>query len=118
MRVYDDAQIEKFNELFEAGDIDGIHAAFDKSVFSIVDGQHRLNGLYWAWEKDEEFNADVPVMLFYGLRYAEEAALFDDINTNQRKLPKALIEVTKVYTEEGDGIQLFPSTTDALENSH
>lgn len=103
VRVYDEAQVKRFNQLFEAGEIEKIHAEFGRSVFSIVDGQHRLNGLYWAWENDEEFSADVPVMLFYGLKYAEEAALFDDINTNQRKLPKALIEVTKVYTEEGDG---------------
>lgn len=102
-RVYTDNDVKRFIQLFEAADIAGLKATFGKSVFSIVDGQHRMNGLYWAWEKDEEFNTDVPVMIFFGLKYAEEARLFDDINTNQRKLPKALIEVTKVYTEEGDG---------------
>lgn len=103
IRVYDLEKQERFNQLFNAGDIAGIHAEFERSAFSIVDGQHRLNGLYTAWAEDPHFNADVPVMMFYGLTYAEEAALFDDINTNQRKLPKALIEVTQVYTKEGEG---------------
>lgn len=102
VRVYDEADQKDFDRLFNAGDVEGILRKFGPSVFSIVDGQHRLNGLYDAWKRDKEFNAEVPVMLFYGLNYTEEAALFDDINTNQRKLPKALIEVTKVYTEQGD----------------
>lgn len=101
-RVYKPADIDRFNELFNAGDIDGIHREFTKSAFSIVDGQHRMGGLYQAWEKNPGFNADVPVMIFYGLDYAEEAALFDDINTNQRKLPKALIEATKLHVESRD----------------
>lgn len=91
----------RFNKLFNEGDIAGIHAAFDKAVFSIVDGQHRAGGLAWAWDNVEGFNATVPVMLFYGLGYADEAHLFDDINTNQRKLPKALIEATNVHVEAG-----------------
>jgi len=36
-----------------------------------------------------------PVMLYFGLTYEQEAELFDTINSTQRKLPKALIEVTK-----------------------
>jgi hypothetical protein len=61
-----------------------------------------MGGLFWAWENLEEFNADVPLMVYYGLHYTEEANLFDDINTSQRKLPKALIEATKVHMEAGD----------------
>ena len=102
VRVYSEKERERFNELFNAGDIYQIHEEFGKSVFSIVDGQHRMGGLYWAWEREEDFNPDVPVMLYYGLRYADEATLFDDINTNQRKLPKALIEATKVHMESGE----------------
>lgn len=101
-RVYSPEDVEKFNELFNAGDISGIKAAFTKSAFSIVDGQHRLGGLYYAWTNFEDFHADVPVMIYYGLGYSEEAGLFDDINSNQRKLPKALIEATKQHMEAGD----------------
>lgn len=102
VRVYNDKQRARFNFLFDRGDIAKIHQEFGKSVFSVIDGQHRMGGLYWAWERYEDFNPDVPVMLYYGLRYADEATLFDDINTNQRKLPKALIEATKVHMEAGE----------------
>lgn len=100
-RIYNPTDQVKFNKLFAAGDMRGIHKEFGPSAFSIVDGQHRMGGLYWAWENIEDFTADVPVMIFYGLHYAEEAQLFDDINTSQRKLPKALIEATKVHMEAG-----------------
>lgn len=101
-RVYNSKDIQRFNELFSAGQIDSIHTLFTKSAFSIVDGQHRMHGLYEAWKKYPDFNANIPVMIYYGLDYAEEARLFDDINTNQRKLPKALIEATKLHIDSGD----------------
>lgn len=102
VRVYTPKDQAEFNELFNKGDIAGLHRKFGRSVFSVVDGQHRMGGLYWAWENKANFNPDVPVMMYYGLRYADEATLFDDINTNQRKLPKALIEATKVHMEAGE----------------
>jgi DGQHR domain-containing protein len=102
VRVYSDKDRARFNFLFDRGEIGKIHKEFGHSVVSIVDGQHRCGGLYWAWENKADFNPDVPVMLYYGLRYADEATLFDDINTNQRKLPKALIEATKVHMEAGE----------------
>ena len=101
-RVYTEKDQKRFVDLFNEGDIKGIHDEFGKHVFSIVDGQHRLGGLYWAWQNLDTFNADIPVMVFFGLNYAEEATFFDVINTNQRKLPKALIEATKVHMEAGD----------------
>jgi DGQHR domain-containing protein len=102
VRVYSPKDQAEFNHLFSKGDIAAIHAKFGKSVVSIVDGQHRMGGLFWAWENKANFNPDVPLMFYYGLRYADEATLFDDINTNQRKLPKALIEATKVHMEAGE----------------
>ncbi len=102
VRVYNDKERDEFVKLFNAGDIHGIHEKFGKSAVSIVDGQHRSGGLFWAWEREAAFNPDIPVMLYFGLRYADEATLFDDINTNQRKLPKALIEATKVHMEAGE----------------
>jgi DGQHR domain-containing protein len=102
VRVYSEKERARFNFLFDRGEIAKIHEEFGKSVVSIVDGQHRTGGLFWAWEREPDFNPDIPVMLYYGLRYADEATLFDDINTNQRKLPKALIEATKVHMESGE----------------
>lgn len=102
-RVYSDSERKEFTELFNKGDISGIHQRFGKSVFSIVDGQHRMGGLYWAWERVDDFNPDVPVQVFFGLRYLDEAAVFDVVNTQARRLPKALVEATKQHTEAGSG---------------
>ena len=99
VRVYDQKSRTRFNTLFNAGNINKIHQEFGKDVFSIVDGQHRIGGLFHAWDKFEDFNADVPVTMYYGLTYVQEAKLFDDINVNQRKLPKALIEATKFHMD-------------------
>ena len=101
VRVYTAKDRTRFNNLFGQGQVAKIHQEFGKDVFSIVDGQHRMGGLFYQWEKDEDFNADIPVNLYYGLTYLEEAQLFDDVNTTQRKLPKALIDATKVHTEAG-----------------
>jgi DGQHR domain-containing protein len=95
VRLDDEEEIEEFIELFNAGDIDGIHKRWYRGVVSVVDGQHRYLGLVRAHNGDPDFNPVVPVMLYFGLNYAEEAELFDIINSTQRKLPKALIEVTK-----------------------
>lgn len=99
VRVYDQKSRTRFNTLFNSGAIEKIHREFGKDVFSIVDGQHRIGGLFLAWNRFEDFNADIPVTLYYGLTYVQEAKLFDDINVNQRKLPKALIEATKVHMD-------------------
>lgn len=99
VRVYDAKARARFSTLFNGGHISKIHQEFGRSVFSVVDGQHRIGGLFWAWKNIEGFNALVPMMLNFGLTYREEAQMFDDINTSQRKLPKALIEATKVHTE-------------------
>lgn len=103
VRVYDQKSRTRFNTLFNQGKVAQIHKELGREVFSVVDGQHRMGGLYHQWEKDEEFNADIPLTLYYGLNYVEEAKLFDDINVNQRKLPKALIEATKVHMEDNNG---------------
>jgi DGQHR domain-containing protein len=99
VRVYDQKSRTRFNTLFNAGNITKIHQEFGRDVFSIIDGQHRIGGLFLAWNKFEDFNADIPVMMYYGLTYVQEAKLFDDINVNQRKLPKALIEATKFHMD-------------------
>jgi DGQHR domain-containing protein len=103
VRVYDQKSRTRFNTLFNAGAIEKIHREFGRDAFSIVDGQHRIGGLFYAWNKWEDFNADVPVTMYYGLTYVQEAKLFDDINVNQRKLPKALIEATKVHMDTDGG---------------
>jgi DGQHR domain-containing protein len=95
VRLSDDEDIDEFIDLFDAGDIEEIHNRWHRGVVSVVDGQHRYLGLVTAHRDHPEFNPVVPVMLYFGLEYEQEANLFDIINSTQRKLPKALIEVTK-----------------------
>jgi DGQHR domain-containing protein len=72
-----------------------IKRTFGPSVLSVIDGQHRFRGLVHAWESDSDFLPSIPVMLYFGLSFVDEAELFNTINVTQRKLPKALIETTK-----------------------
>ena len=102
VRVYEPKQRTRFNTLFNQGAISKIHKEFGTSVFSILDGQHREGGLFYAWKKWEDFNAMIPITLYYGMTFEEEARLFDEINTKQKKLATALIEATKVHLEAGD----------------
>ncbi len=95
VRLEDEGDIKEFIELFNRGDIHGIHDRWYRGVVSVVDGQHRYLGLVRAYDADEEFNPVVPVMLYFDLDYEGEADMFDIINSTQRKLPKALREVTK-----------------------
>lgn len=100
VRLSKPADIKKFIALFNKGDKMGILKEFGQSVISVVDGQHRFLGLVRAWNQKPESNPRVPVTLKFGLSFEEEARLFDTINTTQRKLPKALIEVTKADVTE------------------
>jgi len=100
VRLNEEADIERFLELFAAGDIEGLKKEFGDTVMSVVDGQHRYLGLVEAWTTDPTFCPLVPVCLYFGLDFVDEAEFFDIINTEQRKLPKALIEITKADVRE------------------
>ncbi|HTS87559.1 MAG TPA: DGQHR domain-containing protein [Gemmatimonadales bacterium] len=102
VRLSDPADIDRFMALFEANDIPAIRRAFGEGVASVVDGQHRFRGLVHAWEQQSDFLPSIPVMLFFGLSFVDEAELFNTINVTQRKLPKALIETTKGDITEAD----------------
>lgn len=52
----------------------------------VIDGQHRLYGLFEAKESYE-----VPVIIFDSLNSSDEVKLFIDINTTQKGVPTALI---------------------------
>lgn len=54
--------------------------------FLIIDGQHRLYGLYEAREY-----YDIPVIIFTDLSTTDEVNLFIDINTTQKGVPSALL---------------------------
>lgn len=58
----------------------------NKNSFLVIDGQHRV----WGFSKAKN-SVRVPVVIFEGLSRLEEAQLFIDINTNQQKVPDALL---------------------------
>jgi DGQHR domain-containing protein len=96
VRLTDPDEVDEFLRLFNSGDVEEIHRRWHKAIVSTVDGQHRSGGIHWAWTQDPNFGAtNIPVMLYFGLEFNTEAELFDTINSTQRKIPKALIEVTK-----------------------
>jgi DGQHR domain-containing protein len=95
VRLSEQDDVRRFLKLLDAGDIDGIKAAFGEHVASVVDGQHRLFGLIDRWKNDPSFLPLIPCTLYFALSFIEEASLFNTINATQRKLPKALIETTK-----------------------
>ena len=62
--------------------------SFEKCAESmlVIDGQHRLYGLF-----DANNTYEIPVIIFEGLTSSEEVRLFIDINTTQKGVPSALI---------------------------
>ena len=62
--------------------------SFEKCTESmlVIDGQHRLYGLF-----DANNSYEIPVIIFEGLTSSEEVRLFIDINTTQKGVPSALI---------------------------
>ncbi len=58
----------------------------NKNSFLVLDGQHRLFGMYLS-ENDYE----IPVIIFNNLKTSDEVNLFIDINTNQKGVPTTLL---------------------------
>ena len=82
-------------KLLDSGDVDRIKETFGDKLAPIVDGQHRFSELIGTWNRNPEFMPRIPALLFFGLSFIDEAELFNTINVNQRKLPKAWIETTR-----------------------
>ncbi len=68
--------------------------------FSIIDGQHRINGAYLALmlkkEVDPKAKWEIPAEVFLNLdppdKSSIQAQIFIDINSNQKKVDKSLVE--------------------------
>jgi len=70
----------------------------NEKSFLVLDGQHRLFG-YGLSKKEHR----IPVAIYEGLTRREEAALFIDINTNQKGVPAALLlDIKQVANRERD----------------
>jgi DGQHR domain-containing protein len=95
VRISDAAEIQRFLKLLADGDLARIREEFGSKIVSIVDGQHRYKGLLTAHGQDSGFLPNIPMMMYFGLTFEQEAELFNTINVTQRKLPKALIETNR-----------------------
>lgn len=103
VRLDTDSDIRIAAELLASNDLKSLNKRFGPQVASVIDGQHRIGGLLHVAKTDKDFSEFlVPVALFFGLTFEEEAEVFNTINSSQRKLPKALIEVTRGDISERD----------------
>lgn len=71
-----------------------------KLRFSVIDGQHRINGAYFAvrllQEKQPDAKWEIPAEVFLDLDAADEpprkqAQIFIDVNFNQKKVDRSLV---------------------------
>ena len=68
-------------------------------IFSVIDGQHRINGAYFAIclkrEKDSQAKLEIPAQIFIDLdkpnQSSRQAQIFIDVNFNQKKVDKSLV---------------------------
>ena len=80
-------------------------------TFLILDGQHRVFGF-----KKAKARLRVPVVIYNGLRKAEEARLFIDINTKQRPVPnELLLDIKRMAETETDVEALLRDVFDLFE---
>ena len=91
-----DDDIRLAASLIAQGKFDELIRKFPQPVLSVIDGQHRRGGLMRLAEVRPEFKErEVPLSLYFHLSYEEETQMFNDVNSTQKKLPKALIETNK-----------------------
>jgi DGQHR domain-containing protein len=94
-----DAQIEEIKQ--ERG---AAHLIFDENSpdlnFSVIDGQHRINGAYFAvkilQEEKPEIIWEIPAEIFIGLDGpndppSKQAQIFIDVNFYQKKVDRSLV---------------------------
>jgi DGQHR domain-containing protein len=80
-------------------------------AFLILDGQHRVYGF-----KKAKARLRVPVVIYNGLRKADEARLFIDINTKQRPVPnELLLDIKRMAETETDVEALLRDVFDLFE---
>lgn len=95
VRLTEPKKIDDLLALLRSGAYGEALRKYGNDALSVIDGQHRLKGLLRGAEEDQAFAPDIPMVLYCGLSFSDEAELFNTINITQRKLPKALIETTR-----------------------
>ena len=80
-----------------------------------VDGQHRLGGLRYAVEQNEEFgDFPIPIVITEGLPRLDEAVLFFVVNTTQKRVPTDLAQrlIEQQMGEEAFRLQIVAEGKD------
>ena len=62
----------------------------DKCFFNVIDGQHRLAGIFSS-KKSIIDNFDIPVVLLVDISVSNAVKLFLDINSNQKQVSKSVV---------------------------
>lgn len=84
-----------------------------KDSFLVIDGQHRLFGLF---EAKNSYN--IPVIIFNNLKSSDEVSLFIDINTTQKGVPSALLlDIKQLAGRETKIEELQRELFDLLNNN-
>lgn len=92
---------ETFHHMLNSSNIDGIHERFGRRAVCIVDGQHRTAGAFGAaLKRGGDFDAAIPVVMYFDLSYETEAEWFNTINSTAQPIPKSLLEWTKTDITE------------------
>jgi DGQHR domain-containing protein len=81
--------------------------------FLILDGQHRVYGFHLA-----RAQLRVPVVIYNGLKKAEQVRLFMDINTKQRPVPnELLLDIKRLAETEDDDEALLRDVFDRFDKT-
>lgn len=82
-------------------------------AFLILDGQHRVYGFYLA-----RAQLRVPVVIYNGLKKADQVRLFMDINTKQRPVPnELLLDIKRLAETEDDDEALLRDVFDLFDKT-
>ena len=90
----------------------------DGAVLYVVDGQHRMSGVNFAYEKsgDPEFEKyPFPVTIMENVDRYREMKHFSIINTRQRKMPTDIVDRHLVIQQEREGLDMLAAGNRGLK---
>ena len=93
---------------------------FDTDIigaFSVVDGQHRIEGLKIAAEKDSRvLNFQIPVNIAYNMSDVEQMCHFLIVNTTQKSVDKGISQQIISRLTRSEGLQKRPTLPKWIQN--
>lgn len=86
----------------------------NQQLASIIDGQHRIEGIKEAAKKDNFSDFDVLCSVYFDLAFAQQAEIFTSINYNQKKVDKSVAYELFGYDLEDTDINNWSPDTLAI----